>query len=59
VLDQLLGDIGHVHRFTCEDVDGLLEEADECIFLFGIEAGPNPSGLGWITRDEVDLLYFL
>jgi hypothetical protein len=46
VLDQLLGDAGYVRRFSCEDVDVLPKKAGERIFLFGIEADLDLSGLG-------------
>jgi hypothetical protein len=46
VLNQLLGDTGYVRRFSCKDVDVLPKKAGERIFLVGIEADLDPSGLG-------------
>ena len=52
MLDQLPRHTGHIRGLPWEDVDVLPKEADEHIFLFVAEVGPDPSSLGLVTGDE-------
>jgi hypothetical protein len=56
VLDQLPRHSWHVRWFPCEDVAVSPEEADEHVFLFGVEAGPDGGGLVAVACPEVDRL---
>jgi hypothetical protein len=56
VLDQLPGHSWHVCWLPHEDVAVSPEEADERVFLFGVEAGPDGGGLAAIACPEVDRL---
>jgi hypothetical protein len=56
VLDQLPGHSWHVRWLPCEDVAVSPEEADEHVFLLGVEAGPDGGGLSGVTCHEVDYL---
>jgi hypothetical protein len=59
VLDQLPRHAEHIRELPCEDVDVLPKEADERVFLFVAEVGPDPSSLGLVTGDENHLLHLL
>ena len=56
MLDQLLRNARHVNRFPCKHIDVSMEEADEHIFLFGVEMGPNPGHLASVADHELNLL---
>jgi hypothetical protein len=49
VLDQLPGHPWHVRWFPREDVLVSLEEADECVFLFRVEAHPDGGSLAAVA----------
>jgi hypothetical protein len=59
VLDQLPRHAEHIRGIPHEDVSVLPEEADERVFLFVTEVGPDPSNLGLVAGDENHLLHFL
>jgi hypothetical protein len=56
VLDQLPGHSWNVHWLPREDVAVSPEEADERVFLFGVEAGPDGGGPAAVACPEVDRL---
>jgi hypothetical protein len=61
VLDQPPGHAWHVRWLPHKDVSVSPEEADERVFLFGIESHANHGSLAVVTGPEVDglHLYFL
>ena len=46
----------HVSRFPCKHINIFAEEADERVFLFGVEMGPNPGRLASVADHELNLL---
>ena len=56
MLNQFPRNAGHVSSLSCKHVDVSVEEADERVFLFGVEMGPNPSHLASVTDHELNLL---
>ena len=56
MLDQLLGNAGHVSRIPCKHIDVSTEEADQRVFLFGVQMGPNLGRLALATDHELNLL---
>ena len=56
MLDQLSRNTGHVSRFPCTRVVISTEEADERIFLFGVEMGPDLGYPASIADHELNLL---
>ena len=59
MLNQLPRNAGHVNRFPCKHVDVSMEEANERVFLFRIEVGPDPSSLRLVIGDEDHFLHLL
>ena len=55
MLDQLSRNARHVSRFPCKHVDISAEEADERVFLFRVEMGPNPGHLASVADHELNL----
>ena len=45
-----------VSRFPCKHIDISMEEADERVFLFGVEMGPNLGRLASVADHELNLL---
>jgi hypothetical protein len=56
MLNQFPRNSRHVSMLPCEDVPIFLEEFDEREFLFGIQATPHMSSLGWLIRRYWDRL---
>jgi hypothetical protein len=56
VLDQIPGHPWHVCWFPREDVSISLEEADERVFLFRVEARPDGGGLAAVACPKVNRL---
>jgi hypothetical protein len=56
MLDQLPRYTGHICRFPCKHAYVLPQEADESVFLFGIQVGPDAGRLGLIILDQLHLL---
>jgi hypothetical protein len=54
VLNQLPGHSWHVRWLPREDVAVSPKEADERVFLFGVEVGPDGGGLAGVACSEVD-----
>jgi hypothetical protein len=50
VLDQSSRDSQHVRRLPCEYISIVLQELDECAFLFVVEAGANYCSLAFIRE---------
>jgi hypothetical protein len=48
VLGLFSQDSRHIRRLPCEYVSVILQDPDECAFLFVIEAGANDGGLAFI-----------
>jgi hypothetical protein len=59
VLDQLSRYSRHVYGFPCKHIDILPQEADERVFLFGLQGDPNASHLGLVTQDQFHLFGLL
>ena len=57
MLDQLSRNAGHVSRFPYKHVDVSADEADERVFLFGVETGPDPGRPASVADHELNLLY--
>jgi hypothetical protein len=57
VLNQLLGDTGHVRRTPCKYVNVVSEETGEREFLFGVEVGPDGDFLGCVGLAEENSLH--
>jgi hypothetical protein len=56
MLDQLPGHPWHVRWFPHEDVSVSLEEVDEHVFLFRVEARPDGGGLAAVACPKVNCL---
>ena len=56
MLDQFLRNTGYVGRFPCKHVDVSMEEADERVFLFRVEMGPDPGRPASVADHELNLL---
>ena len=56
MLDQLSRNVRHVSRFPCKHVDISVKEADERVFLFGVEMGPDPGCPASVADHEIYLL---
>jgi hypothetical protein len=61
VLNQPPGHSWHVRWLACEDVSVSPKEADECVFLFGVESRADHGSLAIVAGPEVNglHLYFL
>jgi hypothetical protein len=56
VLSQFSWDSRHIRRLPCEYVSVILQEPDECAFLFVIKARPNDGDLTLISESQIDPL---
>jgi hypothetical protein len=59
VLDQFSRDSRHIRRLPCEYVLVILQELDECAFLFVVQAGADDGRLAFIREPKVDSFCFL
>jgi hypothetical protein len=56
VLGQFSRDSWHIRRLPCEYISVILQEPDECAFLFVIKAGTDDGGLMLISESQIDPL---
>jgi hypothetical protein len=58
VLGQFSRDSRHIRRLPCEYVSVILQEPDECAFLFVIQAGADDGGFAFVGEPKVDSFGF-
>jgi hypothetical protein len=58
VLGQFPGNVGHVRRLPSEHVLDVLQEPNECTFLFGVEARADGRRLARVGEAKIGVLCF-